>query len=262
MAHWAERQREFAAALLDPGRPVPPGLLGPGGAPSARRFAVYRDNVLVGLTEALRVSFPCVAKLVGDEFFAMMARLFVEARPPASPVLLRYGAGFPDFIESFAPAAALPYLADVARIERAATEAYHERDEVSLDPGALADLPPSQASFLRFSLHPSIRTVRSRFPAFSIWRMNAAGGVPAPVDLSESQDTLVLRPDAEVDIRQVLPASYDFAIALGQGLTLSQAMQIALAADPGFDLGENLEALIRMGALVGVDSGRSGRRHG
>ncbi|KAG0919362.1 hypothetical protein G6F31_021147 [Rhizopus arrhizus] len=54
-----------------------------------------------------------------------MARVFAAATPPSSPVLLHYGAEFPDFIASFPPAEPLPYLADVARIERAATEAFH-----------------------------------------------------------------------------------------------------------------------------------------
>lgn len=43
----------FAAALLDPKRAVPPNLVGPDGEPTTKRFAVYRNNVMVGLVEAL-----------------------------------------------------------------------------------------------------------------------------------------------------------------------------------------------------------------
>lgn len=257
MARLAECLDQFAAALLDPGREMPAGLVGPDGEPSARRFAVYRNNVFVGLTDALRARFPCVVKLVGNEFFAAMARVFAAGTRPSSPVLLHYGAEFPDFIASFPPAAALPYLADVARIERAATEAYHEREAQPLAPGALAGVPPDLAPRLRFQLHPSVRLVRSPFPAYTIWRMNLADGTPAPVDLGEAQDTLALRPDAEVDVRQMLPASHNFVAALGQGLTLSQAMETALATDGDFDLSENLRLLVQIGALVGfgLDTG-------
>lgn len=253
MARLAERLEEFASALLDPERALPAGLVGPDGEPSARRFAVYRNNVFVGLTDALRAGFPCVARLVGDEFFAAIARVFAAVTPPGSPVLLHYGAEFPDFIASFAPAASLPYLADVARIERAATEAYHEREAAPLSPSALAGVPPGQAAMLRLRLHPSVRLLRSAFPAFTIWRMNNADGTPAPVDLSEAQDTMVLRPDAEVDVRQVHPASHDFVAALGQGLTLSQAMEAALAANGNFNLSENLRELISIGVFVGFE---------
>src|SRR3546814_8116855 len=87
MTRLAERLDEFALALLDPERAVPKGLVGPDGEPSARRFAVYRNNVFVGLTDALRAGFPCIVRLVGDDFFAAMARVFAAATPPSSPVL-------------------------------------------------------------------------------------------------------------------------------------------------------------------------------
>lgn len=261
MARLAERLDEFASALLDPGLEMPAGLLGPDGEPSARRYAVYRNNVFVGLTDALRARFPCVVKLVGNEFFAAMARVFAAGAHPNSPVLLHYGAEFPDFIASFPPAASLPYLADVARIELAATEAYHEREAQPLTPGALAGVPPDQTPMLRFQLHPSVRLVRSPFPAFTIWRMNIPDGTPEPVDLSEAQDTMLLRPDADVDVRQVPPASHDFVAALGQGLTLSQAMEAALATGGDFDLSENLRLLIQIGAFVGFELETGGNKH-
>jgi len=129
-----------------------------------------------------------------------------------------------------------------------------------LAPSVLAAVPPEQTPGIRFRLHPSVRLVRSPFPAFTIWRMNATDGRPAPVDLSEAQDTMVLRPDAEVDVRRVLPASHDFVAALGQGLTLSQALETALAADGDFDLSEDLRELIQMGAFVGFELEAGGKQ--
>src|SRR5690349_7765390 len=110
----AERQRSFAASLLDRGRPVPSGLTGPDGAPSEKRFSVYRNNVVVGLIDALKANFPAATRIVGEEFFRTMARAFVTRHPPVSPILLDYGAEFPDFVTGFEQAATLPYLADVA----------------------------------------------------------------------------------------------------------------------------------------------------
>lgn len=247
--------REFAAALRDPAREVPAFLAGPGGEASARRFAVYRNNVFVGLTDALRAGFPCVSRLVGEEFFTAMARVYAAAEPPRSPVLLHYGAGFPNFIASFAPAAGLPYLADVARIERAATEAYHAREAVPLPATAFANVSPEQAPSLGLTLHPSLRLLRSRYPACTIWKMNAGIDTPRPIDLSAPQDTLVLRPEAELEICQLSAASHDFVNALGSGALLAQAAELALARDPGFDLALNLRELIRMGAVVGYHAG-------
>ncbi len=51
----------FARALAD-GQPPP-------FATPARRFAVYRNNVAVGLIRALEARFPVTRRLVGDAFF-------------------------------------------------------------------------------------------------------------------------------------------------------------------------------------------------
>ena len=60
--------------------------------------------------------------MVGDDFFAGMARPFIAGSPPAGPVLSEYGTGFADFVARWPAAVGLPYLADVARLEVAATE--------------------------------------------------------------------------------------------------------------------------------------------
>jgi hypothetical protein len=100
----------FSAALLDPERPVPAGLITPDGKPATRRYAIYRNNVTVGLTEALEAGFPVVRKIVGERFFQAMAVVFVRNHPPASPILAGYGADMPGFLRGFEPVAHLKYL--------------------------------------------------------------------------------------------------------------------------------------------------------
>ena len=254
MPQLAERQQGFAAALLDAALPMPLGLVGPDGEPSPKRFAVYRNNVVVGLTEALKDAFPAVHRIVGAEFFQAMARAYVVIEPPRSPILLDYGAGFPEFIGEFEPAAILPYLADVARIERAWTEAYHAPEASPIDPAALAALAPEEFPAVRFRLHPSTRLVRSQFPALTIWQMNVGEGVPEPVDLAAGgEDVLVVRPLADVEARLIPSGSFEFVRALADGASVLAAMKAALTADHRFDLSANLAGLMQAGALIGCD---------
>jgi uncharacterized membrane protein YphA (DoxX/SURF4 family) len=184
MQQLAERQWEFGLAILNPAQPVPVGLAGPGGQSSLRRFSVYRNNVVVGLIDVLKDAFPAVRRIVGDDFFKCLAHGYIVKEPPRSPILLEYGAGFPAFIAAFEPASPLPYLADVARLERSWTEAYHAPEAAPLDPASLTALAPDDFAGLAFTAHPSLRTVRSQFPALTIWRMNAGDGELKPVDLS------------------------------------------------------------------------------
>lgn len=252
----ADRQRAFAAALFDPALAVPAGLVGPDREPCAKRFAVYRNNVAVGLINALQAAYPAVDRLVGDEFFRAMARAYTLTEQRTSPILLDYGAGFANFIAGFEPAAPLPYLPDVARIERAWTEAYHARDAVALEPAALAAIPGDRITGVRFDLHPSVRFVSSQFPAFTIWRMNVEGGEPAPVDLaSGGEDVLLARPDADVEVRSMPPGGAKFVSVLMSGKPLAEAAEAALGVDEHFDLSASLEALIGQGFITGYGFG-------
>lgn len=242
--------------MLDRSLPVPPGLVGPDGAPSPLRFAVYRNNVVAGLTDALTESFPAVRRLVGDEFFRAMARAHVVIDPPRSPILLEYGGGFPDFIARFEPAATVPYLADVARIEWAWVEAYHARDAKPLGAAAFACIDADQRSHVRLEVHPSLRIVRSPSPALTIWRMNVGDGVPRPVDVTQGgEDALIMRPEAEVEVRPMPPGGADFAAAIAEGKSVIESTLAATAADRRFDLQQNLAWLIGAGAFVAYRTG-------
>ncbi|MDH6260493.1 DNA-binding domain-containing protein [Bradyrhizobium sp. BR13661] len=252
MRSLAERQRDFAAALLDPGLATPDGVVGPDGKPSARRFGVYRNNVVVGLVRTLQDAFPAAYRIVGAAFFQAMARAYVVTDPPRSPMLFDYGAGFPEFIGRFEPATVLPYLADVARLERAWVEAYHEAEGTPIDLSVFSVLKPEQLSAMRLVLHPSVRIVRSRFPIVTIWQMNIEGGIPAPVDLEAGgEDTLIVRPGAEVEVRSIPPGCAVFIEALGFGRSVLAAFEEALVVNPRFDLSASLADLIGAGALVG-----------
>jgi len=261
MQQLVERQRGFAAALLDPGLPTPGGLVGPDGQPDPKRFAVYRNNVVVSLIETLKDAFPAVHRIVGDEFFRAMARAYVIVEPPRSPIMLDYGVGFPNFIGSFEPARVLPYLTDIARVERAWTEAYHAPEASPIDPGVFADISADQFPELRLVLHPSLRLVRSQFPALTIWQMNVADGVPAPVDLNAGgEDVLVIRPMADVEVRSIPEGSLEFIQALMDGRSALAALEAALIANPRFDLSANLSDLMHAAAVIGYSLAPDVRR--
>lgn len=252
MQSLAERQRAFAAALLDSTLPTPAGIVGPDGRPSSRRFAVYRNNVMVGLTQTLKDAYPAVHRIVGSEFFHALARAYVVGDLPRSPMLFDYGAGLPDLIDRFEPASVLPYLADVARIERAWTEAYHSAEASPISPSAFSEIDLNLLPDISLVLHPSVRIVRSRFPALTIWQMNVDGGVPGPVDLAAGgENALVVRPEADVEIRSIPNGSPEFIHALASRRPVLAAFEEAMAANPSFDLSANLSDLIQVGAVVG-----------
>jgi Putative DNA-binding domain len=240
-------ETSFADALLNGDRPIPHGITAHNAAVPARRFAVYRNNVVVGLGKALKSRFPVVEKIVGEEFFAAMTRVFVTEQPPRSPLLATYGDGFPAFLAAFEPARELPYLADVARLEAARTRAYHAADVMPVGAEHFAALDNYTVGDIRIAMHPSTEIVRSSHPIVTIWAMNNGEQALAPIENWRGEDALVSRPYLEVEVRGLPPGGAAFLSALAAGSPLGEAAEAALADDPNFDLTGNLAGLIGSG---------------
>lgn len=206
---------------------------------------------MTSLIEALEDGFPAVCRLLGEDYFRAVARVYAAQQPPVSPVMLEYGATFPDFLAGFEPLASLAYLPDVARIERAWLEAYHAAEATALDAAMLADIPMHRAGGIRFTFHPSLRIVRSTYPALTIWRMNVGEGVPQRIDLSLGrEDALIVRPEAEVEVHPMPSGAADLLQALAAGQPLAQAAEAFMSAQAEFELADHLAALLEGGLIV------------
>ncbi len=252
----------FSDALLTDGAACPPGLTTWNQSDPERRFAVYRNNVIVSLIDALADSFPVTQELVGEEFFRAMARVFARAHPPRTPVLACYGELFPGFIEAFPPAASLAYLADVARLEMLRVQAFHAADAEALGVDRIAALLADEAQLgeCRFSLQPSLGMLRSGYAVASLWAAHQAQDCAAAlgeVDPLTAETALVLRVGLEVEIFRISTGAACFIDQLLQGQAFGPAAEQGLAADDEFDLASTLGLLIQGGALCAVTTHRS-----
>lgn len=262
------RQLVFGQALLDASRPIPDGVIGPDGRPSVRRFNVYRNNVVAGQVSTLCDAYPATVKLVGEEFFHAMARDYVVTHSPISPMMFDYGSDFPDFIDAFPPASGLPYLGDVARIERAWVEAYHSAESLPLSASCLKDILANDLRFLSLQLHPSTRILQSRFPALSIWRMNTESNEGQTIHLDDGpEEVLVVRPDADVHVYPLPKGGARFFKALLQGASMVDAADQAFESDDPFDLVAHMAMLFEAQLVVGTRTTQdnphpSGVQHG
>ncbi len=245
-------ETSFAAALLGTEPTLPPGIAAHTAAIPARRFAVYRNNVMASLAAALARRYPVIERLVGGEFFSAMARQFVMQHPPRSPLLAQYGEEFSDFIAAFEPARELPYLADVARLEAARTRAYHAEDATPLGADGFGALDAEALGDICLQLHPSAAILRSPFPIVTIWAMNSGELEHQSIEIGQSEDALVIRPHLDVEIRALPPGGAAFLQSLAAGLPLRDAIGAALADHAGFDLTGNLAGLIGSGAVRAI----------
>lgn len=246
-----EIESAFTAALHEPGaQPPAPITRHAGGNPPTRRFNVYRNNVYAGLIGVLEARFPATQRLVGEEFFRAAARLHIEADPPRSPVLIAYGNSFPDFLASFEPAADVPYLADVARLEWLIHCAAHAADIAPVTAEELGGIPPQDLPSLKLVLAPAVGLLASPYPVFSLWRANTSPETESgAMTFSGAEDVLVTRPALEVEVVRLAPGQQAFIAALGNGDWLGIAFEAGNAAASEFRFDITLALLLRSGAI-------------
>ncbi len=257
MSSLSEIQTELVRCLRDPAAPVPAFLARPTETVPERRLNVYRNNVTVSLIEALGASFPAVRKLVGEDFFKALARAYIAQEPPRTPLLIHYGRTFGDFVEGFSPAASVPYLADVTRLEWLRLCATHARDAAPLGIESLAGLAEDQVARATLGLHPSLQVFRSRWPAISIWSDTVNPKTDVTVDMGQGECGVVVRPELDTDTRILSSGGIAFIEALRENNSLETAANIAAETDPDFDLAQHLQGLFAIGAVAAINLKRT-----
>ena len=209
-------------------------------------FAVYRNTVLAGAVDALCANFPSVERLVGHDWMHGAAAAYAQLSPPDDPRLIRYGAGFPDFLDEQASAHGLPWLADVARLDFDWAVAFSAPVDPSLDLAELAGMGATDLA--RCHLRPR-RGVRWRWfplhPVFSLWRHNREGldWPPAQPWIAEGA---LLTGDADGVSHQPLDAGgCAFLDACAAGHALEQAALLAEKTQPDLDFNDLLGRLLQ-----------------
>jgi hypothetical protein len=243
-------QRQFARALV---ASAPTD----GMAFDVASMDVYRSNGRATYHRALAATYPVVKRLTGTPFFNAAVDAFVAAHPPVCSDLNVYGERFAGFVERYAPAVQLPYLADVARLEWAIDVAYRVADAPRVPDAVLAALsivPPERMPQVHIALDVSCRLVASAYPILHIWRANQHDRSGAErIDLDEGGALLLVRRDADgVALEPLERGDHAWLAALATGATLAGAIDAALAVDTTFELGAALRAHIGTGTIAAV----------
>jgi hypothetical protein len=220
---------------------------------AASRLAVHRHNLFASLAAALASTFPTVQRLVGEDCFCGLARAFAGQALPLQPVLGEYGQEFAAFIATSSPAAAIPYLADIARLEWVLSLAFNSPYEARLDKEGLAALPVEELPGRPLGLTAGTAIVRSAYPIDRIWK---AGQEDAPDDKVDfgagAVALLVLRQAEDSAFAPLDEGEAAFLAALATGRTLEQATEAAFAAQPDFDLPATFPRLLALGVFAAM----------
>ncbi len=179
------------------------------------RLAIYRNNFLISLGEALKANFPVTLQLLGRDFFEQAARRFVLTHPPRRPCLFEYGAGFAEHLRDLPQMATRPYIIDMARFEFARVAAYNAPVEPAVTSDSLIGLSPEQLEALpiRRARHAQIVAVRG--PVLALWQAHQAAEPDfADIDMTpRSQALLVCRPEQALMYQELDLSASAFMLA-------------------------------------------------
>ena len=212
-------------------------------------MAVYRNTIIHGAVEALRSNYPVVEQIVGKEMFEHVAVDFVSTCPPSDPILALYGGEFGDWLVHQSWIASLPYLPDVARVERLHVSSLFAPDEERLSTEHAAHLSGLPSTSLR--LHPAACFAWMSTPAMSIWfaHQEPAASEIAPEWMGEG--ALFTRPKPFTSHAARISRA---AHRLLTGVRLGEALGVSLAAAtklyPDEDCAAVLASLVTLGAFV------------
>ncbi|MBA2542330.1 MAG: putative DNA-binding domain-containing protein [Deltaproteobacteria bacterium] len=167
----AEQLRAFHAVVVGAAPPSQGAeLVRADGVDPATRLRVYALAYYSRIHGVLVEHYPKLHALLGAEGFDVLIRHYLRAHPPHDFSLREAGDKLSKFLFEAPPGGARDYLhIDLARLERARTEAFDGPDAKALTRDAVAALPPEEFPGLRLRLVPTARFVLLSTNADDVW---------------------------------------------------------------------------------------------
>ena len=216
----------------------------------ARHVCIYQNNVMAHLLQTLKDTYPLIMKLVGEDFFHVMAKEYIRRYPARSSNLHDFGEYVCDFIAEYEPVKNLIYLAEVAQFEWASHTVFFAADCGTLDINFLEKLSADKYDQLHFSLHPASQLIKFHYPMLRIIDL-CKDEIEGTIDINEGGiNLLIIRRDIDISLVTLATDDFTFLTALSENKSLLAAVEAATEIDPNFNLDEKLPAWISDKTIV------------
>lgn len=201
----------------------------------ARGLKAYQSNAHALAQRALEGAYPVLARMLGDESFAALARAFWHAHPPQCGDVARWGQALAEFVDGDPQLTGEPFLGDVARCEWALHRAAFVADSVA-EPATLSLLATEDPATVALELAAGTAVLQSVWPVVSLWQAHT-GGEPSMAQAGRmvqervGQDAVVWREGLRPRLRQALPDEIQLLLALERGDSVLAAVESAPMLD-------------------------------
>ncbi len=166
------------------------------------RIDIYAKAYSCRLLDCLREEFPATLAVVGPDNFAALVRDYLLHYPPSEPSINHAGRYLAEYLRNHRLVRQWPFIAELARLERAILDVFHAADAPTLSVEGLRMIPPQRWPELELRAHPAVKIVHGE------WRVaDVLSAVESGDDWSEpaheSAVMIVWRQNAQVRYRDL-----------------------------------------------------------
>lgn len=197
-----------------------------GQRPGTRRLDVYSGAYPTRVFESLSEMYPAIQRVLGDQAFLSLGGRYVQRYPSTDYNLSNLGLKLPEFLAEDLLTESLPFLPDLADLERAVIRAFHAWTQPALDLPAISAIDPEKLGECRLGFQPETRLVSSRWPVVTIRENREMPDSQFRVQVEGNPErAIVHRTGYEVAVRKLDEMEYSALLTLLEGRTIWEALE-------------------------------------
>jgi hypothetical protein len=187
---------------------------------AAERVEIYANAYFYRLLECLGEDFPATLAVLGEDNFAALVKEYLLEHPPTEPSILYAGLYLADFLNDHPFAERWPFIADLARLERAVLDVFHAADAPALGLETLHAVPSEDWPALKLRTHPAVEIVHSEWRIADLLHTVEQGREWTDPEHEEAS-VLVWRQNALVNYRNLEPVERDALVIVSKGASFA-----------------------------------------
>jgi hypothetical protein len=221
-----------------------------------QKINIYANAYFYRLLECLREEFPATLAVIGADDFAELARDYLVWGPPTEPSLFYAGRYLADCLCHHSLTRRWPFIAELARLERATLETFHAPDAPTLTDDAMRGIPPEQWPTIELRAHPAVEIFHGEWRVSEVLRAVESGekwGEPP----HETTTVIVWRQGTHVHYRILEDAETGALLLLQKGAafaTICDSIAAASSSDHVALIGRLLARWLADGIIEQADT--------
>tara|TARA_R110002167_G_scaffold5436_3_gene25595 strand:- start:123548 stop:124342 length:795 start_codon:yes stop_codon:yes gene_type:complete len=217
-------------------------------------MGIYQGSSRANIIQAMKLTYPVIEKLVGEEFFRASCKKYILSHYPKSANMDDYGEEFAEFLACFEPAKQLTYLKNVAQLEWLFHLSSLASDSSPTEWNRLSAVAAGDAMQVKLLLAPSVKLISSPFPIDMIWQMNQPNSaVNKEIDLTQTVDKqtslIVFRSRLKTQMLAVTEGEFALLSSFNQQQSLANAIEASIKIESNISIDEAIKKFIELNII-------------